>query len=206
MLLTMDQLVNNAAKLKFVSAGRHSVPLTVVSFVARKPGEGVQHSQSLQALFAHIPGLKVVMPSTPNDAKGMLIAAVRDDNPVIFIEHRWLYDVEGEVYEGGNPLSLEGVQVLHPGKDITVVATSWMNVEAVHAAKILARRGVGVEVIDCRSVAPFDREAVLASVRKTGHCIVADNDWINCGFSPNRCFESKLRLKNLSDPDVRSFI
>jgi pyruvate/2-oxoglutarate/acetoin dehydrogenase E1 component len=123
------------------------------------------------------------MPSTPRDAKGMLIAAIRDDNPVIFIEHRWLYDAEGEVEEGNEPLSLEGAHILHPGTDVSVIATSWMNVEAVQAAKILAKRGISVEVVDCRSIAPFDHATVLKSVTKTGHCIVADNDWVNCGFS-----------------------
>ena len=183
LLLRLNQLVNMTAMHRYGSGGHMAVPMVIRAIIGRGWGQSFQHSKSLQSWFAHIPGLKVVMPSTPNDAKGMLIAAVREDNPVIFIEHRWLYDVEGEVYEGGDPLPLHGAQVLHAGKDVTVVAMSWMNVEAVHAAKILARRGVSVEVVDCRSVGPFDREAVLASVRKTGHCIVADNDWINCGFS-----------------------
>jgi pyruvate dehydrogenase E1 component beta subunit len=137
----------------------------------------------LQSWFAHIPGLKVVMPATPRDAKGMLVAAIRDDNPVVFIEHRWLYDAEGEVPEEDSPTPLEGAQVLRQGTDITVVATSWMNVEAVHAATILAKHGVSVEVVDCRSISPFNVDAILESVAKTGHCIVADNDWIHCGFS-----------------------
>jgi pyruvate dehydrogenase E1 component beta subunit len=183
LLLGLNQLVNMIATHHYGSGGQMSVPMVIRAIIGRGWGQSFQHSKALQSWFAHIPGLKVVMPSTPRDAKGMLIAAIRDDNPVVFIEHRWLYDVEGEVTDGGDPLPLEGAHILYPGKDITVVATSWMNVEAVHAAKILAKRSIGVEVVDCRSIAPFDRDTVLASVRKTGHCIVADNDWVHCGFS-----------------------
>jgi acetoin:2,6-dichlorophenolindophenol oxidoreductase subunit beta len=183
LLLGLNQLVNMIATHRYGSGGNMTVPIVIRAIIGRGWGQSFQHSKTLQSWFAHIPGLKVVMPSTPRDAKGMLIAAIRDDNPVVFIEHRWLYDVEGEVSDDGDPLPLEGAHVLHPGQDITVVATSWMNVEAVQAAKILAKRKISVEVVDCRSVAPFDGDTVLKSVRKTGHCIVADNDWIHCGFS-----------------------
>jgi pyruvate/2-oxoglutarate/acetoin dehydrogenase E1 component len=182
LLLGLNQLVNMAATHLYGSGGTMPVPMVIRAIIGRGWGQSFQHSKTLQSWFAHIPGLKVVMPSTPRDAKGMLIAAIRDDNPVVFIEHRWLYDVVGEVPEGDAPLPLEGAQVLHEGSDITVVATSWMNVEAVHAAKILAKRGVGVEVVDCRAVSPFDHESVVRSVRKTRRCIVADNDWVHCGF------------------------
>ena len=183
LLLGLNQLVNMIATHRYGSGGQMSVPMVIRAIIGRGWGQSFQHSKALQSWFAHIPGLKVVMPSTPRDAKGMLIAAIRDENPVIFIEHRWLYDAEGEVPEGADPLPLEGARILHPGDDVTVVATSWMNVEAVHAARILAKRGVGVEVVDCRSIAPFDRDTVVSSVAKTGHCVVADNDWIHCGFS-----------------------
>ena len=183
LLLAVNQLVNMVAPHHYGSGGRMTVPIVIRAIIGRGWGQSFQHSKTLQSWFAHIPGLKVVMPSTPRDAKGMLISAIRDDNPVIFIEHRWLYDVVGDVPEGATALPLEGCQVLHAGKDVTVVATSWMNVEAVHAAKILGKRGVSVEVIDCRSIAPFDSGTIVESVRKTGHCIVADNDWTHCGFS-----------------------
>jgi len=183
LLLGLNQLVNMIASHRYGSGGRMGVPMVIRAITGRGWGQSFQHSKTLQSWFAHIPGLKVVMPSTPKDAKGMLIAAIRDDNPVVFIEHRWLYDVIGDVPEGADPLPLGGAKVLNPGKDITVVATSWMNVEAVHAAKILEKRGVSVEVIDCRSVAPFDFDTVFSSVKKTRHCIVADNDWLHCGFS-----------------------
>lgn len=203
LLLGLNQLVNMIATHRYGSGGQMAVPMVIRAIIGRGWGQSFQHSKALQSWFAHIPGLKVVMPSTPRDAKGMLIAAIRDENPVIFIEHRWLYDAEGEVPEGANPLPLEGAHILHAGKDITVVATSWMNVEAVHAAKILAKRGVSVEVVDCRSIAPFDRDTVLSSVSKTGHCIVADNDWIHCGFSAEvaaQVYEGRFgRLKSPVD-------
>jgi pyruvate dehydrogenase E1 component beta subunit len=183
LLLALNQVVNMVATHLYGSGGKMSVPMVIRAIVGRGWGQSFQHSKSLQSWFAHIPGLKVVMPATPRDAKGMLIAAIRDDNPIVFIEHRWLYDAVGDVPEDASPAPLEGAQVLRPGTDITVVATSWMNVEAVHAANILGKHGVSVEVVDCRSISPFDRGTILKSVAKTGHLIVADNDWVHCGFS-----------------------
>lgn len=183
LLLGLNQLVNMISTHHYGSGGQMKVPMVIRAIIGRGWGQSYQHSKSLQSWFAHIPGLKVVMPSTPRDAKGMLIAAIRDDNPVIFIEHRWLYDAVGEVPQDCGPIALEGARVLHPGKDVTVVATSWMNVEAVKAAQILGKRGVSVEVVDARSVSPFDGRTIVNSVHKTGHCIVADNDWLHCGFS-----------------------
>lgn len=183
LLLGLNQLVNMIATHRYGSGGHFTVPMVIRAITGRGWGQSFQHSKTLQSWFAHIPGLKVVMPSTPRDAKGMLIAAIRDDNPVIFIEHRWLYDVVGEVPEHTDDVKLDGARIIHPGSDITVVATSWMNVEAVKAAEILKKRGIGVEVVDVRSISPFDSRTVIDSVRKTRHCIVADNDWIYCGFS-----------------------
>jgi pyruvate/2-oxoglutarate/acetoin dehydrogenase E1 component len=183
LLLAMNQLVNMIATHSYGAGGAMKVPMVIRAIIGRGWGQSYQHSKALHSWFAHVPGLKVVMPATPRDAKGMLAAAIRDDNPVVFIEHRWLYDAVGEVPDDCSSITLEGARVLRTGKDITVVGTSWMNVEAVKAAQILEKRGVGVEVVDVRSIAPFDSETVIASVRKTGRCIVADNDWINCGFS-----------------------
>jgi pyruvate dehydrogenase E1 component beta subunit len=183
LLLGLNQLVNMITTQRYSSGGKLGAPMVIRAIIGRGWGQSFQHSKSLQSWFAHIPGLKVVMPSTPRDAKGMLVAAIRDDNPVVFIEHRWLYDAVGEVPDNVESITLEGARVLHPGTDITVVATSWMNVEAVKAAQILAKRGVSVEVVDVRSIAPFDRATVVNSVKKTGYCIVADNDWVECGFS-----------------------
>jgi pyruvate/2-oxoglutarate/acetoin dehydrogenase E1 component len=133
-------------------------------------------------MFAHFPGLRVVMPATPADAKGMLKAAIRCDDPVLVIEHRWLYDAEGQVGGADDIPSLEGAAVLRAGTDLTIAATSWMNVEAMHAARILARAGVSCEVVDIRSVAPLDDATVAMSVAKTGYCIVADTDWVPYGL------------------------
>jgi acetoin:2,6-dichlorophenolindophenol oxidoreductase subunit beta len=183
LLLGMNQLVNMIATHTYGAGGTMKVPIVIRAIIGRGWGQSYQHSKALHSWFAHVPGLKVVMPATPRDAKGMLVAAIRDDNPVVFIEHRWLYDAVGEVPDDCSGITLEGARVLRPGKDITVVGTSWMNVEAVKAAQILEKRGVSLEVIDVRSIAPFDRETVIESVRKTGRCIVADNDWVECGFS-----------------------
>jgi len=195
-VLAMNQLINMIAPYHYSTSGKLKVPMVIRAIIGRGWGQSFQHSKSLHSWFAHIPGLKVVMPSTPRDAKGMLIAAIRDDNPVIFIEHRWLYDAVGEVPEEAESLPLEGSKVLHPGKDITVVATSWMNVEAVKAAQILKKQGVEVEVVDARSIAPFEDQVAVESVQKTGQCIIADNDWVHCGFSAEvatRIYESCLR-------------
>jgi pyruvate dehydrogenase E1 component beta subunit len=137
----------------------------------------------MYSVFAHIPGLKVILPTTPRDAKGLLISAIRDDNPVICMEHRLLYDVSGEVPEEPFTTSVGVPNILRKGKDISIVAVSWMNVEALKAAEIMHKRGINVEVIDARTIAPLNDDVIVTSVEKTGHCIIADNDWLSCGFS-----------------------
>lgn len=185
LLLGMNQIVNMISNYRYITAGKLKVPLVIRAIIGRGWGQGAQHSKSLQALFAHIPGLKVVMPSTPADAKGLLKSAIRDENPVIFLEHRWLYGIEGEVPEDPDfTLPLGQPRVLLPGKDVTVVATSWMNVEAVKAAAVLKKfHGVKTEVVDPRTLYPLDYGLIFNSVRKTGHLVVADYDWPYCGFS-----------------------
>lgn len=183
LLLAMNQLANMVSSYQYATCGELRVPMVIRAVVGRGWGQGFQHSKSVFSVFAHIPGLKVVLPTTPRDAKGLLIAAVRDDNPVIFIEHRWLYWQEGEVPEEPFIIPLEGANVLRKGTDLTVVATSWMNVEALKASEILAKKGISIEIVDPRTIAPFNDELVIESVKKTGRCIVADNDWLHCGFS-----------------------
>jgi len=183
-LLAMNQIVNMISTFSYLTGGKLKAPFIIRAIIGRGWGQGMQHSKALHALFAHIPGLKVVLPSTPRDAKGLMISALKDNNPVIFLEHRWLYDIIGEV----NPSSEASVplgkgNILRQGKDVTIVATSWMNIEATKAAEILAKRGISVEIIDPRTIEPLDSELIYMSVKKTGHCIVADYDWINCGFS-----------------------
>jgi pyruvate dehydrogenase E1 component beta subunit len=182
-VLTMEQLVNQAAKWHYMFGGRMRVPLVVRMLIGRGWGQGPQHSQSLQAWFAHVPGLKVVMPATPHDAKGLLIAAVEDDNPVMFLEHRWLYNISGPVPEGHYTVPIGKARVVREGTDVTIVAVSYMTLEAIRAAEMLARHGISAEVIDIRSLRPWDEERVLDSVRRTSHLLVADHAWKALGFS-----------------------
>ena len=182
-LLAMDQLVNNAAKWHYMFDGKVSVPLVVRVIVGRGWGQGPQHSQSLQAMFAQVPGLKVIMPTTAYDAKGMLIAAIEDNNPVLFIEHRWLHHITDVVPEEYYRAPLESAKILHAGSDVTVAAFSYMAMEALQAARALSSQGIGLEVIDMRSVRPLDVETVAISVRKTGRLLVADTAYKTGGIA-----------------------
>lgn len=183
MLLAMDPIVNQAANWSYMFAGQVSVPVVIRAVINRGGEQGAQHSQALQAFFAHVPGLKVVMPSTPYDAKGLLVAAVRDGNPVMYIDDRWLYAEAGPVPEETYAVFIGEAVVRREGSDVTLVASSYMAVHAVRAAEELADRGIAVEVIDLRSIKPWDREMVCASVRKTGRLIVAEGAWATCGVS-----------------------
>lgn len=182
LLLAMNQLVNMVSTYKYMTG--LSVPLVVRVIVGRGWGQGMQHSKSMQATFAHVPGLKVIMPTTPYDAKGLLISAIRDNNPVISIEHRWLYWMLGDVPEESYEIPIGKSIVRKTGSDLTIVATSWMNVEARRAIDILEKHhGLSIELIDPLTISPFDSETVVESVLKTKNALVADNDWVNCGFS-----------------------
>jgi len=163
--------------------GKKSVPMVVRMIIGRGWGQGAQHSQSLQSWFAHIPGLKVIMPATPYDAKGMLIAAVEDNNPVICIEHRWLYNIESPVPEGYYKVPLGRARVVRPGSDLTIVGVSHMTIEALRAADKLAAQGIDAEVVDLRSLRPLDQETIIRSVNKTGRLLVADTGWKGFGVS-----------------------
>ena len=182
-LLAIDQIVNQAAKWNYMTGGRVSAPIVIRLIVGRGWGQGPQHSQSLESWFAHIPGLRVVLPSTPNDAKGLLISSVRDNNPVVFIEHRWLHDTFGEVPRGIYQVPLGEARVARQGRDITIVSYSYMTVEALKCADALAEQGIDVEVLDLRSLRPLDEAAVLSSVRKTGRLLALDLGWSKFGVS-----------------------
>lgn len=182
-LVSMEQLVNQAAKWHYMFGGTMRVPLVVRMIIGRGWGQGPQHSQSLQAWFAHVPGLKVIMPTTPRDAKGMLIAAVADDNPVVVLEHRWLYNIRDEVPEGPYSVSIGQARVPRQGTDITIVAVSYMVLEALRAAEYLADEGISAEVVDLRTINPWDTDTVLGSVRKTGRIVVADTGTTSFGVS-----------------------
>jgi len=173
-LLSMDQLVNNAAKWHYMFGGARSVPMTIRMVLGRGWGQGPTHSQNLQAWFAHIPGLKVVSPSTPEDAKGLLLSSIFDPNPVVFLEHRWLHNSTGDVPEGDVRTPIGSARVARGGGDITIIAMSYLTVEALHAAKYLEPRGVDCEVLDLRSLNPIDWSAIFSSVEKTGRILVLD--------------------------------
>lgn len=182
-LLCMDQIVNNAAKWHYMFAGQVCVPLVIRLIIGRGWGQGPQHAQSLQAMFAHVPGLKVVMPSSGYDAKGMLLEAIRNDNPVIFIEHRWLHDICDDVPVAPYTVPLDKAVIRRSGKDATLVAFSLMVVEALLVAKALAELGIDLEVIDARAVRPLDMTTIMESVSRTGTLIVADTAWKTGGIA-----------------------
>jgi len=173
-LLSMDQLVNNAAKWRFMFGGKRGVPLTVRMILGRGWGQGPTHSQNLQAWFAHVPGLKVVMPSTAEDAKGLLLASIFDEDPVIFLEHRWLHNLRGDVPEGYAPVPLGKAHTLRSGNDLTVVAMSYMTIEAIHAIDHLSARGIACDLIDLRTIRPLDWATIEESVKRTGRMLVLD--------------------------------
>ncbi len=183
LMLAMDQIANHAAKYHYMTGGRLKIPFTIRAIIGRGWGQAAQHSQSLQAVFAHIPGLKVVMPASAYDAKGLLLAAMAEPNPVVYLEHRWLHKEIGEVPPAPYVVPIGEARLVRPGRDATVVALSLMVLEAATAAAELAKEGIEVEVIDLRSVSPWDKKAVLASVRKTGRLVIADTGGVAFGVS-----------------------
>lgn len=186
-LLAIEQIVNNAAKSHYVSNGKHRVPLVIRMIVGRGWGQGPEHSQSLESVFGHFPGLKVMMPTMPSDAKGMLLAAIEDDSPVISIEHRWLHYTEGHVPADYRPEDLDGPRILRTGRDATVVATSYMNLEVLRAAEVLAKHGCEVELVDLRVMRPFEPQPILESVAKTGRLVTVDSSWPLYGTGAEIC-------------------
>lgn len=181
MMLAMNQLINIAAKAHYMYGGQVHVPIVVRAMIGKSWGQGAQHSQGLYAFFMNVPGIKVVMPATPYDAKGCLIQAIRDDNPVLYIDHRLLHFQKGPV-----PLSVYGVtpgkaRVTVAGEDVTLVGISYMHLECMRAQRYLGDRGIRAEVIDPIWLSPLDTDTIVASVRKTGRLIVVDNGWTMCG-------------------------
>lgn len=183
LLLCMNQLVNMGAKSHYMYNGQVSVPMVVRAMIGRSWGQGAQHSQALHALFMHIPGLKVVAPSNAYDAKGLLLSSIRDNNPVIFIEHRLLYATDGYVPEQEYTVPIGKARVLKSGNDITIVSISHMLMEALRAQKHLEEKNISAEIIDPISLKPLDIETIASSVKKTGRLLVVDNGWLTCGLS-----------------------
>lgn len=183
LLLTMDQIANNAAKWRYMCGGKLKVPLTIRAIIGRGWGQAAQHSQSLQAVFAHVPGLSVIMPATPADAKGLLMTALSSESPVVCLEHRWLYDKSGPVPEEPYYTPFGVGAVVRPGRDVTIVAVSHMVLEALQAAEVLAAEGIEAEVVDPRTLRPLDSALICRSAARTGRLVIADTGWRSYGVS-----------------------
>jgi len=181
--IAMDQIVNHAAKLRYMSGGMVSIPLVIRAPICTGVGLGAQHSQSLEAWFVHVPGLKVVMPSDPADAKGLLKSAIRENNPVVFLESRMLYSLTGPIPPGEHLVALGIAAIKRAGGDITVVATGRTVALALSAAEKLSTEGVEVEVIDPRTLQPLDSATILQSVRKTNRLVVVSDGSRTCGYA-----------------------
>ena len=180
-LLATNQLLNIAAKARYMYGGKVSVPMVVRGVIGRSWGQGAQHSQAVYATFMHTPGIKVAAPTTPFDAKGLMIEAIRDDDPVLFVEHRMLHFQQGHVPEEAYTVPFGRCRVLLEGSDLTIVAVSHMAVEAMRAAHLLAAKGISAEVVDPVTLSPLDLDGIAASAGKTRHLLVVDNDWTFCG-------------------------
>ncbi len=210
MYYAMDQIANHAANWHYMFGGQSSVPLTIWAIINRGGEQAAQHSQALQAILTHLPGLKVVMPSTPYDAKGLLLSSVEDNNPVVFIDERWLYNSLGEVPQEMYSVPIGKGAVRYKGRDITIVASSYMVQEAIKAAESLRKEAITAEVIDLRSLKPLDGKLLLESVKKTGRMVVVDGGWRTCGIAAEisasvteKAFRYlKAPVKRVTLPDV----
>jgi len=181
--LGMDQIVNQMAKIRYMFGGKATVPVVIRTQGGAGRGNAAQHSQSLEAWFVHVPGIYVVQPSTPYDAKGLLKSAIRDDNPILFLEHKMLYNVKGMVPEGEYVVPLGKADIKRPGADVTIVATSWMVHHALAAAETLSEQGIEAEVIDPRTLKPLDKDTIIKSVKKTLHLVIVNEGCRTGGFA-----------------------
>ena len=181
--VAMDQIYNQAAKMRYMFGGQTKVPLVIRTTIGAGLSASVHHSQCLYSIFAHVPGLKVVVPSTPYDAKGLLITAIRDDDPVMFFEHKVLYSIEGNVPEEPYMIPFGKADIKKEGDDITLVATARMLHVALAAAKKLEEDGISLEVIDPRTIVPLDKQTIVSSVKKTSRIIIVDEDYERCGLA-----------------------
>ncbi|MDD5208166.1 MAG: pyruvate dehydrogenase complex E1 component subunit beta [Elusimicrobiales bacterium] len=198
MLYAIDPIINEAANWHYMSGGSGNAPVVVWGIINRGGEQAAQHSQSFHAMFAHIPGLKVVMPATPYDAKGLMVAAIKDHNPVVFMDDRWLYRDEAVVPEKIYEVPIGKAAIRRKGSDLTIVACSYLAREAVKAADELKKGGIAAEVIDLRTIKPLDTAAILRSVRKTGRLLIADGGWRSFGISAEIAAivaEAGVRLK-----------
>lgn len=210
MLYALDPVINQAANWYYMNGGHNSVPVVIWGIINRGGGQAAQHSQALHSLFSHVPGLKVVMPATPYDAKGLMVAAIRDPDPVVFMDDRWLYDLEDHVPESLYEVEIGKAVVRKSGTDITLIASSYVAYESLEAVKALSGQGPNVEVIDLRTIKPLDEECILRSVAKTGRLLVVDGGWKSFGVSAEiaaliaekALHYLKAPVKRLALPDV----
>jgi len=197
----LDQIINQAAKMRYMFGGKAKIPLVIRTMIGAGVRGAAQHSNSLYSVFAHFPGLKVVTPATPADAKGLLAASIRDDDPVIFCENKMLYDIEGPVPEDGYVIPLGQAQLRRQGADVTIVAISRMVDVALQAADELAQDGISTEVVDPRTLSPLDTDTILGSVRKTGRLVVVDEDNPRCSVATDIAALAATRaMESLSAP------
>lgn len=182
MYLALDPIINHCAHWYYMFGGQVNVPVTIRGIINRGGEQAAQHSQSPFAMYAHVPGIKIVCPASPYDAKGLLVSAVQDDNPVLYCDDRWLYGLEEEVPDELYSVPIGKGRICKQGTDVTVVTYSYLVPHAVEAAQNLEREGVSIEVIDLRSLKPMDYELILASVKKTGRLVVADPEWPVCSI------------------------
>jgi acetoin:2,6-dichlorophenolindophenol oxidoreductase subunit beta len=183
LLLCMNQLINMAAKAHYMYNGQVKVPMVIRAMIGRSWGQGGQHSQAFQSFFMHVPGLKVVAPSNAHDAKGLMKSAIRDDNPVMFVEHRLLYGLESYIPDEEYTVPLGKARIIVAGSDISILAISHMQLAAQRAQKYLAKVGIRSEIIDPLTLWPLDMDTIIASLQKTGHLLIVDNAWLPCGAS-----------------------
>lgn len=201
-LLAFEQMINQAAKWHYMSAGKMRAPLVIRMIIGRGWGQGSQHSQSLESIFAHIPGLKVVCPSNAKDAKGLLISSIEDNNPVIFFEHRWLYNTSSYVPQKHYKIKIGKSLKIKNGKDITIVTYSYMVIEVLKALKILKKYKISADVIDLRTLRPLDSIPIMTSVKKTKRVLVVDNGWSTYGVASEiiALISEKFSKNMLSNP------
>lgn len=203
LMLAMNQLVNVAAKSRYMYGGRVQVPLVVRSMIGKSWGQGAQHSQGLYSMFMHVPGLKVVAPTTPFDAKGCLIEAIRDDDPVLYVEHRLLHARRGPVPEEHYTVAPGRSRITAPGDDVTLVGISAMQVECLAAHQYLNDIGIAAEVIDPIWLSPLDVDTIIQSVEKTGRLVIVDNGWTMCGAGAEIVAQVAERLMGVRDIRVK---
>jgi len=215
----MDQIYNHMAKIPYMSGGSVKLPMVLMTAVGGEYNDAAQHSQTLYATFGHLPGMKVVAPTTPYDIKGMMTSAIRDDNPVVFMFHKtlqglgWMDQLDisvGHVPEESYTVPLGKAKVVREGKDVTIVGIQMMTVYALEAAEKLAEEGISAEVIDLRSIVPLDKETILNSVKKTHRILVVDEDYLSYGMTAevsavvaeNALYDLDAPIKRLAIPDV----